>query len=803
MATRPRETSGASRWAKAHGLSQQKAARRKSFQGVVAAASYRKTKEYLLSHGINAREVMDAPTTFHLRNYAAKAGIDLTPLENAAFSAEGAAQSALQAKEQALTIQQQAEEAERQAAEEMAAAEEAEEAAQARRKSVVDQSPSRKDVKQWIEHGQAAASLESRRNSIDAAVAAKEHAVEAAKDMAERRAEEQRAMEEAAAAKAAKEEAERQAAAAEAARKAEEEAAEAAKSEAAAAAEAAKKAELEAQAAARIAARWMPEMKEEAEAAATEAAAAAEAARIAAEHEAELVKRAEAEAAEAAKLAEAAESARKAEADAVEAAQRAEAEAAEAAQRAAKEAEAAEAEGKQAKEEATRQLESALRPGLLERANSDTIRSALQAARQAGVEEELIDVAIVALKKLEEREAAEATKKEAEERETAEAEERAAARRKSEAAERQAAAIAAAQEKRKQAAALIEQAERAEKDLSDAQDLVARTRAALFIQAMVRRWQQNRIFYHAWHCVVTMQKLYRSRVIRGVIHRLRKYLTLLKAGAMFQKLPSKGGAPNFRFVWLDDDLKTLCWAVPPSGNNALQAMLAPKNPFGSMDVLRSDSFHNENLKKRKADLTLSLLKCSKVYEAKKTTSFQKCKAKLNPNHCFSLVGNSRILDLIAPSRRVRDDWMWGLRMLVSHWTIESTLEGVKGQRELMGIDDLSCRRTKFRALDILGAEYYELEVDVIRSAHGMGIVIDAACNTIVKLTPGGAGERAGLQERDVVCVVDGTPVTAIEDGYLTPLALVTSVVDPSKDSVHFKVKRKFKGGIDVFPEEID
>ena len=50
-------------------------------QGKATEASYRETKEYLIAKGHREREVMDAPTIFHLRNYAAKKSFDLGPLD--------------------------------------------------------------------------------------------------------------------------------------------------------------------------------------------------------------------------------------------------------------------------------------------------------------------------------------------------------------------------------------------------------------------------------------------------------------------------------------------------------------------------------------------------------------------------------------------------------------------------------------------------------------------------------------------------------------------------------------------------
>ena len=69
------------------------------------------------------------------------------------------------------------------------------------------------------------------------------------------------------------------------------------------------------------------------------------------------------------------------------------------------------------------------------------------------------------------------------------------------AAERQAAARAAADEIRKLAAERAKDAERAEEALADAHDMLERERAALFIQAMVRRWQQAVQTVPALRCI--------------------------------------------------------------------------------------------------------------------------------------------------------------------------------------------------------------------------------------------------------------------------------------------------------------
>ena len=134
--------------------------------------------------------------------------------------------------------------------------------------------------------------------------------------------------------------------------------------------------------------------------------------------------------------------------------------------------------------------------------------------------------------------------------------------------------------------------------------------------------------------------------------------------------------------------------------------------------------------------------------------------------CLSVVTPSRSVDLIAATNRQRDDWRWALEMLHVHWTSDDALQSVAAQRKAMGVDMTFCATHSYLAADVLGEEYVALEVNVTRSESGMGIVMDAANNTIVELEPGGTGAAAGLQKNDLIAVVDGNAVTVIENGYI-------------------------------------
>merc|ERR1719473_1796552 len=68
--------------------------------------TYMETKQFLMARGIDTKDIRFAPTKFHLKMYAERAGVDISALlgskreaEKAAKEAEAAAQAAAQAAE--------------------------------------------------------------------------------------------------------------------------------------------------------------------------------------------------------------------------------------------------------------------------------------------------------------------------------------------------------------------------------------------------------------------------------------------------------------------------------------------------------------------------------------------------------------------------------------------------------------------------------------------------------------------------------------------------------------------------------
>jgi len=354
-------------------------------------------------------------------------------------------------------------------------------------------------------------------------------------------------------------------------------------------------------------------------------------------------------------------------------------------------------------------------------------------------------------------------------------------------------------------------------------------RAALLVQTAFRRYLQKRIFQWAWKSVVSLQTLHRSRGVRSLYERIMTYVKLLKQGAIFLKY-AKNTPPHDRFVWLSDDLKTLNWCHPDwAGSDELERALSMSD-----DEMEGSSSKKRGAAARPLYQSIPLVDCIEVAEGATTKTFLKSSYKrgrtltgsenmlqlkvlpqikkdidqilhptdsfsrvhnanvpIDERSCLSLVTEQRTLDLVAHSNRVRDDWMWGLRMLVIHWTSTSDLANVNNQRRMLGIDIEFCARNRYRAVDILGDEYIEVELDIDRPSEGMGVVIDSANNVVLEVEPGGAAARCGLLVGDLVCLVDGTAVTVIDDGYAHPRSVITAAIHPYAAVVKMTVFRRW------------
>ena len=372
-------------------------------------------------------------------------------------------------------------------------------------------------------------------------------------------------------------------------------------------------------------------------------------------------------------------------------------------------------------------------------------------------------------------------------------------------------ARAAATEAERVAAAAVAAQQAAEATFADAEYELMYAHAIEFIQARARVFLQRQVYRWAWKSVVAMQKMHRSKGVRALYTRVIAYTRLLKKGALFLKF-SSSGSPHDRFVWLDDNLHTLHWCHP---DKAEQRVVSAKNSFSLKELVRvtegavTKTFKSSAVRRSWPGASASMGGQHQTLQLKLVPSIKKdfhqifhpsdafsrvhnANVPVDECSCFSLVFKKRTLDLVAADNRTRDDWMWALRMLRVHWNANETdLGDVHVQRKMMGVDEQFVESHRLSAVDLLGDAYVTLKVDVPRSANGMGLVMDASTNQVLKVDVGSVAEEAGLYSADVISIVDETPVTVIQDGFIYTRSTVPAAVNPLKEVVTFTIFRRY------------
>ena len=326
---------------------------------------------------------------------------------------------------------------------------------------------------------------------------------------------------------------------------------------------------------------------------------------------------------------------------------------------------------------------------------------------------------------------------------------------------------------------------RAAEEAAAAQRALEEARAAEKLQAAAKGFLQKRVYYKAWKSVVTLQKLHRGRVIKAIVKQLLTAGSILKSGNIFLKF-SKDGPPHDRLVWISDDLKMLKWCAPEKNRTH---ELKPDAQVNLNDIsavtegvkteLFKASVRARDDGTRKMSMFNALTKDASQVVRKGEAISDLC--------CFSIIAQTRTIDLVAPSNRVRDDWLWALRLMLVHRNTQSDLKDVATQRRLVGETKTSAGL--HTATSLLSDEYVTCEYEVPRTSMGMGIIMDSASNVIVELEADGTGVKAGLKTGDLVTVVDGIVVTVIEDGMIVPRSAVNAAIDPTKQVIHITVFR--------------
>jgi len=387
------------------------------------------------------------------------------------------------------------------------------------------------------------------------------------------------------------------------------------------------------------------------------------------------------------------------------------------------------------------------------------------------------------------QEEAERARKEAEEAAAAEL----AAKQAAEAAAAKAAEEAEAQRLAEEAAALEaarEAAAKAERERVEAERLAAEREvleqsSARKLQAVGRSHLQRKVYFKAYQTVVTLQKMHRGRVIKTIVRQVRMAANLLKAGNIFLKF-SKDGPPHDRLVWVTPDLRTLMWCNPAKNRThdlKPEARLDLQDISAITEGIKTELFKNAVKTRDGGKTKMSIRHALK----KEDSQVLKKGDQVSQLCCFSVLSSTRTIDLVAPSNRVRDDWLWALRLLLVHMNSQGSLKQVANQRRAVGEQKTSAGM--FTAEEVLTSKYDTLEFTLHRGAMGLGILMDSATNQIVELEEDGSAFASGLKADDVVVVVNNVVVTSIVDGMIEPRSAVSSAIDPSKDNITMKIFR--------------
>ncbi len=287
--------------------------------------------------------------------------------------------------------------------------------------------------------------------------------------------------------------------------------------------------------------------------------------------------------------------------------------------------------------------------------------------------------------------------------------------------------------------------------------------------------------------MVTLQKLHRGRVIKAIVRQLLTAVGLLRAGNIFLKF-SADGPPHDRLVWVSDDMRTLLWCNPEKNRThdlKPDARMDVREVAAVTEGIKTEVF-KKAVKKSEGGGVIGKMTMMNSLQKKPSQVLKKGEA-VNELCCPSVLSSSRTIDLVAVSNRVRDDWLWALRLLLVHFNSTSSLKEVANQRRLAG--EKRTAAGLHRAASVLTDDYKTLEFVVQRTNMGMGIVMDSASNVIFELETGSTGLAAGLRVGDLVAMVDSTVVTVIEDGMVVPRAAVNSAIDPTRTELKLTVFR--------------
>jgi len=126
-----------------------------------------------------------------------------------------------------------------------------------------------------------------------------------------------------------------------------------------------------------------------------------------------------------------------------------------------------------------------------------------------------------------------------------------------------------------------------------------------------------------------------------------------RKGAVFRK-HGRRGKPHDRYVMLGKDLDSISWKEASGDGNSGSSSSNNNNSGGSSSNSSSSSGSGLLSKKRRENLIVQSF--DTIQKGCDTKLFKRNSKNLKPEHCFSLIGNERTLDLECSSQEMRDQW---------------------------------------------------------------------------------------------------------------------------------------------------
>jgi len=235
-------------------------------------------------------------------------------------------------------------------------------------------------------------------------------------------------------------------------------------------------------------------------------------------------------------------------------------------------------------------------------------------------------------------------------------------------ARREAAAEAARLEKEEAERAAAEELERREREelaLAEAEQR-RRCGAATRLQSLQRMKPLWRVYTRKRKAAVRLQSATRRIRIQMPLIQLLADVHMLRVGTCFVKF-NDFGLPKDRLLWVSPDLRKLHWAKPKS--------------TPTYDVTEHRTLSLADISKIDDQLRFGLIKkiveSIKGFESKETGI-----TALKPKNCISLVTAARTLDIQAPSRQLKMEWVHALRYLQGFKQLPGSLSSMEVRRAL-------------------------------------------------------------------------------------------------------------------------